>query len=292
MSLVINDEKIGNEVIDEEINRMRSQYEHVFKDQKPAEQEKQLREWAKENVIERILIRQAALNDSRPISKGKINDYFNKMISVGDGQTKYTNLTENQTQRIKKDIEIHLRIERLINQICQDISEPTQFQAIKYYEKNIEQFTTAEQVRAAHIVIHLDANTTPQQAKKRITKIKKQLNSGKRFELLAAKLSDCPGNDGDLGYFQRGQMVQKFEDVVFALKKNEISDIFETEFGFHIAKLYDRKPSNPIPFEQVKETIFQQINDENRNARVENYVDELKKKAKITELVSGLKEKK
>jgi parvulin-like peptidyl-prolyl isomerase len=292
MPLVVNNEIVDNKVIDEEMNRMRAQYEQVFKDQKPAEQEKQLREWAKENVIERILIRQAALNDSRPISKGKINDYFKKMISVGDGQNEYTNLTENETQGIKKDIEIHFRIERLINQVCKDIPNPTQFQAIKYYEKNIEQFTTPEQVRAAHIVIHVDAKTTTKQAKQKIIKIKKQLDSGKRFESLADKLSDCPGNGGDLGYFQKGQMVQNFEDAVFALKKNEISDIIETEFGYHIAKLYDRKPSSPIPFEQVKETIYQQINDENRNARVENYVDELKKKAKITEFVSDLGEKK
>ena len=286
MPLIINGEKIDDILIEQEIDQMRPQYQATFTDQTPEQQEKQLREWARENVIERVLMQQAAKNDPIPISQKKIDEAFENVLKEHGSEEKFyknIGLTKEDEPGLKKNIEIQLRVERLVENFCKDLPKPSVQQAKKYYDENIENYISPEQVRAAHIVKNVDAKTSSEQAKQAILKIQKELKSGKQFEALADQYSDCPGNGGDLGYFPRGHMVQAFEDVVFSMKKNEISDVFQTEFGFHIAKVYDKKPKSPVPFEQVKENIVKQLDDQNRNERVELFLDELRAKAEITE---------
>ena len=111
-----------------------------------------------------------------------------------------------------------------------------------------------------------------------------ELKNGAVFETLIAKYSDCPDNSGDLGYITRGQMVEEFEDVVFNLGVNEVSDVFRTRFGFHIARLYDRKPAVIPALEEVKEQVVSELKEQMRNKAIDEFVDRLKSKAKIEKI--------
>jgi len=79
---------------------------------------------------------------------------------------------------------------------------------------------------------------TKEEAKVLVDSLLTQVKAGADFAELARTYSDCPSkaNGGALGKFKRGDMVQPFEDVAFKLKKDKISDVVETEFGFHIIK--------------------------------------------------------
>lgn len=119
----------------------------------------------------------------------------------------------------------------------------------KYYDENKESFYRDE-AKASHILIStLDENDKElskekkEEAKKKAEDILKRAKSGEEFATLAKEYSEDPGSaskGGDLGYFPKGQMVKEFEDAVFALKVGEISDIVESEYGYHIIKLTDR----------------------------------------------------
>ena len=87
-------------------------------------------------------------------------------------------------------------------------------------------------VRASHILIE-----TEEEAKK----LKQEIDNGADFAELAAKYSKCPSgqNGGDLRYFGKGMMVKPFEDAAFALKKGEVSDPVQTQFGWHLIYLTD-----------------------------------------------------
>ena len=290
MAIMVNGEKIDDVLIEEEVERMRPQYQTVFKDQSPQEQEKQLREWARENVIERILIQQQARKDPKPISAKKIDEALKRMVQEYGGEDQFyesTGLPKSDTTKIKKDIELQLRVERLLEEICANMSQPTEMQILKYYKDNSENYMSPERVHAAHIVKHIDVHTSAKKAKQAILKIQREIKSGKKFEEVASRMSDCPGNEVDLGYFSPGQMVQSFDDVVFSMNKNEISDVFRTEFGYHIAKVYDTKPKTPIPIDQVKEGIAKQLYEDSRNTTIESFIDELKAKSEITEILSS-----
>ena len=108
---------------------------------------------------------------------------------------------------------------------------------------------------------------------------------GGDFAKLAAENSDCPSksNGGDLGTFPRGQMVKPFDDVAFSLKLNETSPVVETDFGYHIIQVLERKPGSTRPLdEQTKKMIAGYLERENQINAYKSLMEELKGKAKIT----------
>lgn len=99
-------------------------------------------------------------------------------------------------------------------------------------------------IRASHILIaykgaaRSTATRSKQEARQLIDGLLERVRGGESFEEIAKAYSDCPTSErgGDLGFFKRGKMVKPFEDAAFNLKVGEISDVIETEFGFHIIK--------------------------------------------------------
>jgi len=114
----------------------------------------------------------------------------------------------------------------------------------KYYDENAAKLQGNEQRRASHILIGFGVSATPeqkQQAKAKAEEILAEIKKNpKLFESLAIKNSQDPGSavkGGDLGNFGRGAMVKPFEDAVFSMKVNEVSNLVESEFGYHIIKV-------------------------------------------------------
>lgn len=97
-----------------------------------------------------------------------------------------------------------------------------------------------ETIHAGHIVRNVDEFTAEDSALAAIRSAQEELERGSSFEEAATRWSDCP-DGGDLGFFGRGEMVPEFERIVCSLRPGEVSDIFRTPFGFHIAKLYERR---------------------------------------------------
>ena len=135
-----------------------------------------------------------------------------------------------------------------------------------YYEQNTARFGTKEERRASHILITAPASASAADRAKAKAKAEQLLAEVKKapatFADVARKNSQDPGSaekGGDLDFVTRGAMVKPFEDVMFALKKGDISDVIETEFGYHIIRLADIKPAVVPPFEQVRATIENEV---------------------------------
>jgi parvulin-like peptidyl-prolyl isomerase len=285
MALIVSGEKIEDAVIQQEAERLRPHYEQVFSDQDPNQREAQLLDWSRENVIERVLLNQHARKHGKQIPKTEIDAAF-QAIKEQCGSTDQLNqefATDNDDE-IKKHIELHLRVDRLLKDVCKDLPEPSNEDIAQSYELNKDRFKSPEQLRVAHIVKHIGGQTDEAAAQAAILKAQDELNNGKPFEMLVPKYSDCPDNGGDLGYITKGQMVEEFEDVVFNLAIGRVSNVFRTRFGFHIAKLYTRKPAEILPLEQVKDQILNQLKDQIRNDAIDRLLDQLRSKAEIKEI--------
>ena len=131
-----------------------------------------------------------------------------------------------------------------------------------YFEQNAALYSSKEERRARHILINAAAKAPAAEretAKAKANALLTQLRSAPgTFADVARKNSQDAGsapNGGDLDFFQRGTMVKPFEDAAFSLKKGDISDVVESEFGYHIIQLTDVKPSVQRPFAQVKPEI-------------------------------------
>jgi parvulin-like peptidyl-prolyl isomerase len=274
MAFTVNGELVEDSVIRAESSALRPQYETVARDMDPIEAEMQLRDWSRENVIERVLLRQEAAADPEPISAEAIEETLRSLNSP---------VTE-RSDDFRKDVEIRMRVDRLVERITSKVAPPKHKEVTEYYRKNKEQFRRPELVRAGHIVKNVDESVDEATALAAIQKAQEELKAGANFEELADRCSDCAGNRGELGWAPRGQMVQEFEDVIFSLKENEVSDIFRTVFGFHIAKVYERKPEGISDFAEARETIEKSLHRQKQERAVENYLDRLRAKAVIQEL--------
>jgi peptidyl-prolyl cis-trans isomerase C len=81
-------------------------------------------------------------------------------------------------------------------------------------------------------------------------------------------------------------MVKPFEDAAFKLKKGEVSDIVETQFGYHLIKVVDNKPASVVSYEDVKDNIGQYLKQEETGKQLKGYIEELRKKAVIERVTS------
>jgi len=276
MAVVVNGEKITVAEIEQEADRLRPHYEAYVKEHDAEGGEQQLQDWARENVVERALLRQEAGNLDVEIPPEDIDAAYER-IEAQQG-------TDADKAALHEEIRLHMKIDRLVNQTVADVDEPTEEELQAFYQQHSEQLQTPEQIHAAHVVKHIDAHTDRKAALAAMQEIKAKLDAGAPFEEVANELSDCGDNGGDLGYFGPGQMVQEFEDVVFAMEVGQVSGIFMTAFGYHIAKLLDRKAGEPVPFEQVKGDIVKELTERSRNKAMEAYVDSLKDKAAIEDV--------
>ena len=139
---------------------------------------------------------------------------------------------------------------------------PTDKEIKTYFEENSSEFQQPAQVKASHILISIDKKATEEEkstAKLKLENIKKEIMQGADFADMAKKHSQDPGSKnkgGDLGFFKRGTMVKPFEQAAFSMKKNELSDIVESSFGFHLIKVTDKKPEKKSTLDDVKEKII------------------------------------
>jgi len=129
-----------------------------------------------------------------------------------------------------------------------------------FYRQNFNRYSIPEQRRARHILIKTseeDSADTLAEKRKRAELVLELSRSGEDFAELAKQFSEGPTGPkgGDLGSFSRGRMVKPFEDAAFSLNEGEISDIVETQFGFHIIKLEKIEPAYTKTLDEVKDEI-------------------------------------
>lgn len=131
-----------------------------------------------------------------------------------------------------------------------------------YYDQNASRLSGNEERRASHILLTVQpgaSETDKAAVKERAAALLAQVRQAPdTFAAVATAQSQDPGsaaNGGDLDFFARGAMVKPFEDAVFALKKGEISDLVETEFGFHIIRVTDIKAPEVKSFESMRAQI-------------------------------------
>jgi peptidyl-prolyl cis-trans isomerase D len=205
--------------------------------------------------IDQILIQQREVRELRFPA-----EQFASKVSVTDAQiADYYQANRNQFETPE-----NLRIEYLVlspDEVAGTVSVSDE--AVKsYYEQNKARYGTEEQRRASHILIAAEGSdkaATRAKAEQILTRVKA---NPKEFAALAREHSKDPGSaaqGGDLGFFGRGMMVKPFEETVYRLKEGEISDIVETEFGFHIIRVTEIKPAQAKPLADVRAEIEREL---------------------------------
>lgn len=151
-----------------------------------------------------------------------------------------------------------------------------------YYKENQDQFERPEMIKASHILVKVPAGAGAESARNRAAEILARAKKGEDFEKLAKELSEDPmtkDKGGDLGLFPNRRT--PVAEAAFALKPGEISEIVESPYGLHVIKAFARQAAGTTSFNDAKEGIRAQLEDDQREDKEDAYVGEVEKKAKI-----------
>ena len=286
MPLIVNGEEIPEAAIAQEAQSLMQRFQQLTPEQRAqngfddATMKARADEWARENLIERALMRQQAQADPSPIPEQAVQAAVDAMTKRFGGEEKFAE-SGVTPELIRSEAELGVKLDRLLASVTSSVKDSKAKDVAAFYRKHKDHFLIGESVRAAHIVKHVNEDVTEEQAREAIEDAQRRLDAGEEFEKLADEFSDCPGSGGDLGWFARGKMVEEFEDVVFEMEAGEISKPFKSVFGFHIAKLNDKRPASHRPLDEVKPEIERQLRQERETKVVEDYVDSLRANAEI-----------
>lgn len=167
-----------------------------------------------------------------------------------------------------------------------------------YYDSHKDDFKTPEMVRIRHILIRVETGASEeekQKAKEKAEDILNKIKSGEDFAKLASEFSDdtmTKPKGGDLGLISRGRLVKPFEDAAFALKPGEISELVETQYGYHIIKVEEKKDEGFESFDTVKDNLDQKLLQERIQSEVSVFIEKSLKDAGVEFHLDSLKEKK
>ena len=205
--------------------------------------------------IERILLEQREVRELRFPA-----EQFASKASVTDAQVD----EYYQANRTQFEIPENVRVEYVVlsPETISGSVTITEEAAKNYYDQNKARYGTEEQRRASHILIAVEGSDKAGARKKAEEILAKVKAAPNDFAKLARENSKDPGSaaqGGDLGFFGRGMMVKPFEETVYRLKNGEISDIVETDFGFHIIRVTEIKAAQAKPFAEVRSDIEREL---------------------------------
>ncbi|MDP2980824.1 MAG: peptidylprolyl isomerase, partial [Candidatus Omnitrophota bacterium] len=184
---------------------------------------------------------------------------------------------------VKKGVYINAYLEK---NIFSKLSPVTEDEKKKEYDGNKDKLNVPDEVKASHILIKVSEKATPEEKKAsedKINALRAKLMSGEDFAKLAKENSEdgSAANGGDLGYFKKGDMVKPFEDAAFGMDKDQMSPVVETQFGYHIIKVTDKKAAHTLTYEEVSKDIEKFLISKNKRDQINKTVEGLKKTAKI-----------
>ncbi|MGL4912999.1 MAG: peptidylprolyl isomerase [Romboutsia sp.] len=244
----------------------------------------------KQDMLSQMISVEAVYEDAKKQnllpSKEEVDKTFKELKKTIDKDKEYKKNLEKlgiNDEYLKKQQEQDLAIKKY-KENFDKTTKISDEELKKYYEDNKKQYYKDE-VRASHILIStLDKDNKPlsetkkKEAKKKAEDMLVRAKGEEEFAALAKENSDDPGSGsqgGDLGFFGKGKMVPEFEEAAFSLKVNEISDIVESQFGYHIIKVTD-KVDEQVPFEEVKDSIKTLLLDQKFSKQVEKISKEAK----------------
>ncbi|MBI3986824.1 MAG: peptidylprolyl isomerase [Lentisphaerae bacterium] len=288
MTLIVNGHPIAPGEIEREFQRLRK----VFTSRMP-ERELDLdalRDQAKQVAIGRRLLLEEALRRNIEPDEGALEREIESLRKQLGGEAAFEeHLRRRGTslEAFRGELSAAALVDRLVSRLAADATEPTEDDALNYFELHADEFVKTDCVRIRHILVKADAKKpgSRETARKTIEALRKQILDGANFAELAARFSDCPTGEksgGELGEFGRGQLTPDCEKAVYEMDVGGVSEPVASPLGYHLFRKDEHHHGTvPLPFDAVKGSILRVLRETERNKTVELFVERLKNGAEI-----------
>ncbi len=271
----VNGKEISRDTLQRNFNLAKKKFR--VNSSEPLEKNKLL--WLKINTlneaIEEILFQQEAKKHNVSVSEDELNTFRVQFMDgyLPEAFEKTLEIVEVSQKEWEQKLESRLLIKKLITEVVNSTVNISEEDVKRYFEQHPEEFKRGEQIRALHILVKNEEEA------QRIIKL---IEEDKDFSELAREYSISPESleGGDMGYIEAGTLPEEF-DPIFKLKKDGVSRIINTPYGFHVFKVVDKVPASQKSFEESKENIRSKLIEESQEVAFRKWLDKIRKSAKI-----------
>jgi hypothetical protein len=283
MPLTINDETIPDDLLQEEFQLIKSHYEQMGA-MSCCERDPEFREYARENVIARVLLNQAAEKEFPKLEESEIATAIDRIVTEHGGPDEVCaklGVTSLEDPLLRQDVISGLRMDKMFAKIWGDSPAPTEAELQDFLAANTQDYLTDERIRALAIFKQVEKVEERDAIYNRLRGLRKEALAGADFEAMATEHTDKEDKNVDLGWFRRGEFMDEFDLIFFSLGVGEISPVFASHWGFHLAKIVGHEPAVVRPFEEIRSLLEERILTERRQAKTKEFIETLKSKAVI-----------
>lgn len=274
---------ISQDEIDTQVDRTISQYEAQGQTVND-EQRAQLAENVRTQLIERKILYKAAQNAGTSLEDGIMDSEMERVRSQFPDEDGFSEVLSQQGYTIESfqaEMEEFLLIQQFLEEEVISKINIKENEMETFYEENPQFFESPESITASHILVQLSEDAGEEEGREALEKIEEvaaKIEAGEDFAALAEEYSEGPSaaQGGSLGSFSRGDMVPPFEEAAFALEEGEVSEIVQTQFGYHIIKVSEKNEAGTAPYEEVKESISNYLAQEQEQEAITSYIETLK----------------
>lgn len=237
-----------------------------------------------DGMVDRTVLWQEAKALGLEVSDSTSNWFIRRFAqSMGGDEQLNASLAELNITRAEMDqmIRRDLLVRTLIEQEVTAEITVTDADCRAYFDANPSEFAPHDSVRAQHIFVRApkESSEAEREAKReKISEARARIQNGVDFAVVASDVSEGPRapNGGDIGFFAHRDMVPAFSDAAFALEVGEVSDIVETDFGYHLIKVTDRRKGVARSFDEVREDLKRQLQSRAATTAIENHLQRLR----------------
>ena len=283
MALIINGENIDDEIIEAEFRQIKGQYERMLQ-VSCCERDPEFQGYAKDNIIARAVLNQEAAVRFAEVEDEDITSRLERLIAEAGSEEHFymkIGLPMGSTDIVRANVANGVRLDKLLGSVYGDPPKPTDAEIEAYYQANIENFKTEEQLHVVHITKGMDGAKSRAEVYEKMRSLRRELIAGADFMKMAEEQRGNEQQQIDLGWFKRGEFMEEFEAIAFSLEKDELSPVFTTQLGFHLCKVIDRRNPAPVPLADIKDVVATRMQEADRDLKFNAFVEELKAKATI-----------
>ena len=283
--LRVNGEAVAPDLIEGEFRAIKSQAESLG-NISCCERDPEFRALARENVLARVLLNQEAQNRALEVTEAEIDEALERIEAQHGGRDALLanlGLHPCQIADVRADIANGLRVEKTLRACLGPLPEPTEVEVRAYYEAHLDQYLTEEEIRETHLFKQVPKSEDRQRIYDDLRALRRRARAGEDFGRLAHEHTDKEDKLTDLGWFRQQDFMDEFSTIVFSLDEGEMSPVFPSYFGLHLAQCTGRRPAAPRPFDDVRDDVRAHLIAEDQQAKSRLLVEQLKARAEIQE---------
>lgn len=246
------------------------------------------------NIVDRLVVEKLLLDASKSVSLKDVDKKVDEKYKEISGRFPSPDVFKQQLEKrgmtpekLKTELTKEVTIEQTVEAKVPEPAAPSEAEIEAFYTENAAKFNRDAMVRASHVLIMVkpDASPAEKAAKKKIADdARARVVKGEAFAKVAQEVSEDKGsaaNGGDLDFFRKGMMVPEFEKVAFNAKVGEVSQVFETPFGYHFLIVTDTKPAGKVPLAEAHDKIAAFLKNKVRGEALKTYIKNLKDTADV-----------